>query len=100
RTRRDTCHLALVLFRVFLQVNVEFLAQAELLNCVLGNTETHFDRAGVSDSERGSSGRRQISEFDIASQDEAGKGRAQIRVSQGQLCLSRAGLRLVHSTSA
>src|ERR1700746_1565833 len=81
-SRGNTGHLALVLFRVVLQVNVEFLAQAELLNGVLWNTETHFDRAGVSDRERDSSGRRQISEFEIASQDEAGKGRAQIRVGQ------------------
>src|ERR1700747_1175262 len=97
--RGNTCHFAFVLFRVVLQVNVEFLAQAELLNGVLWNTETNFYRAGVSDSERDHSGRRQISEFDIASQDETGKGRAQIRVGQSQLRLSQAGLRLVHSTS-
>src|ERR1700757_2550353 len=48
-TRGNTCHLALVLFRVVLQVNVEFLAQAELLNGVLWNSETNFYRGGVSD---------------------------------------------------
>src|ERR1700722_10947655 len=42
--RGNTCHLALVLFRVVLQMNVEFLAQTELLHGVLWNTETHFDR--------------------------------------------------------
>src|ERR1700730_4750332 len=46
--RSNTCHLAFVLFRVVLQVNVEFLAKAELLNGVLWNTESKFDRAGVS----------------------------------------------------
>src|SRR4029077_821060 len=70
-TRGNTCHLALVLFRVVLQVNVEFLAEAELLKGVLWNTETNFYSAGVSDRERDSSGRRQISEFNIASQNEA-----------------------------
>src|ERR1700756_1705270 len=72
-TRGNTCHLALVLFRVVLQVNIEFLAQAELLNGVLWNTETNFYRADISDSERHHSWRHQISEFDIASQDVAGK---------------------------
>src|SRR5580693_1934791 len=46
-TRGNTRYSPFVLFRIVLQVNVEFLAQAEMLNGVLWNTETNFHCTGV-----------------------------------------------------
>src|SRR6478672_7622653 len=87
-----------VLFRIILQVDCEFLAQAQLPYGVLWNTEANLHGAGVSNGERYRSGRRQVAEFNVAGKDVSGKRRREVGIRESQLRLVQSCLRLIHST--